>query len=123
MSDQIIPLTDAPIQSFAVQLAVDGGTLTLQLTVRYNEIAGCWVMTVSDASGNLLLDSVPMLTGAWPAANLLEQFSYLAIGSAYVLNVSGAETVTEELDWPQLEPGAQVWGKDFLLLWGDTAAI
>ena len=44
---------------------------------------------VYDRNGNLLVDSVPMLTGYYPAANLLCQFVYLGIGSAYIINASG----------------------------------
>ena len=68
-------------------------------------------MTVYSAQGTLLLDSLPMLTGVYPAANMLAQYVYLAIGSAYLLNVGNSDT-----DYP----GANDLGSNFVLLWGDT---
>jgi hypothetical protein len=52
-----------------------------------------------------------MLTGVYPAANMLAQHAYLAIGSAYLLNVGSSDA-----DYP----GANDLGSDFLLVWGDT---
>jgi hypothetical protein len=111
MSLQLIPLDTSPNQNFKVTLAVDGNSLTLQLTIRFNSMAGYWVMTIQDASGNLLLDSIPMLTGEFPAANILGQFGYLRIGSAYIISNGAA------IDYPD----ATTLGTDFLLIWGDTA--
>ena len=112
MSFQIVPLTNAPNQSFTTTLVVDGANLTLQLKVNYNEMAGYWMLAISDAMGNLLLSSIPMVCGDYPAGNLLGQYRYLAIGSAYVLNISNAQ---------QDRPNYSNLGSDFLLAWGDTA--
>lgn len=111
MSDQIIPLQVAPNQTFSVQLTVDGKPLTLRLALSYSEMAGYWQMAISDAIGNLLIASVPLITGWYPAANILAQYGYLKIGSAYVLNTGNAS-----VDYP---------GPNnldlFSLLWSDTA--
>lgn len=93
MSLQVIPLTTSPNQSLTVQLTVDGAPLTLNITVQYNEMAGYWILSISDTNNNLLIDSVPMITGSYPGANLLEQQRYLNIGSWYIVNVSNL-TVT-----------------------------
>jgi hypothetical protein len=85
---QMIPLNNSPNQSFTVQLSVDGLPLTLNLSIRFNSMAGYWLLTISDASNKLLIDSVPMITGSYPAANLLKQQKYLKIGSWYIINVS-----------------------------------
>lgn len=111
MANQIVPLTSMPNQSLSVQLTVDGLPLTLNLTLNYSYMSGHWAMTVYSAQGALLLDSVPMLTGVYPAANMLAQHAYLAIGSAYLLNVGSSDA-----DYP----GANDLGSDFLLVWGDT---
>lgn len=111
MSAQTIPLTSSPNQAFAVQLQVDGAPLTLNLGIRYSQMAGYWVMTISDASGNLLLDSMPMITGWFPAANILAQYGYLGIGSAFLLNTGNSQS-----DYPgptDLE--------NWTLIWDDTA--
>ena len=112
MPAQIVPLDTSPNQNFQIALSVDGATLTLQLTIRYNEMASLWMMTIRDSSGNLLLDSVPMVTGDFPAGNLLQQHGYLKIGSAYIINVSGGTSD---------RPDATNLGTSFLLLWSDTA--
>lgn len=111
MASQILPLTNAPDQTMSVSLTVDGAPLTLGLRIRFSEIAGYWVLTIKDRRGGLLVDSVPLLTGYYPAANLLQQQAYLGIGSAYLLNVSGTDAD---------HPDATNLGRDFLLLWDDT---
>lgn len=111
MAQQIVPLTQVPNQTFTLQLSVDGNPLTLGLQVSYSAMAGWWQMQVSDVQGNVLIASVPLVTGQYPAANMLAQYGYLEIGSAYVLNASST---------PQDYPTENALTK-FLLLWGDTA--
>jgi hypothetical protein len=111
LNGQIIPLTSDPNQSFTSTLQVDGAALTLNFTVKWNEMAGYWVMSVSDSSDDLLLDSIPMITGWYPGANLLAQYGYLKIGSAFIINVG-----TSDSDYP----GKSDLGTNFQLLWSDT---
>ena len=114
MADQIVPLTNAPDQTLAVSLLIDGGTTTLQLRVRYAEVAGYWLMTAQDRTGVTLLDSLPLVTGYYPAANLLAQHAYLKIGSAFVVNASGID---------EDSPDAANLGSDFVLVWSDSPAF
>jgi len=95
MALQVIPINNSPNQSYTVQLQVDGVSLTLGIAIKFNEMAGYWLLSIFDVYGNLLIDSVPMLVGSYPAANLLQQQRYLAIGSWYVVNVSNLSTQTE----------------------------
>jgi len=111
VSRQIVPLTNAPNQTLQVTLNVDGASLTLNLGINFNETASYWTMTISDDQGNLILDSVPLLVSQYPTANILGQFAYLAIGSAYVVNATGSG-----LD----SPDSTNLGTDFLLIWSDT---
>ena len=110
MSNQIIPLNVAPNQSFSSQLTVNGSPLTLSFRLGYAEMAGYWQLAISDANDNPLIASVPLITGWSPAANLLEQYQYLNIGSAYLLNTGNAG-----VDYP----GPTNLGL-FSLLWGDN---
>lgn len=112
MSQQVLPVTNAPNQTFQASLTVDGAQLLLNLTLRYNEIAKYWVMTVEDQNGNLILDSIPLVTGNDPACNILKQFSYLEIGSCFVINQSGSNV-------PNL-PDNNTLGSSFVCIWGDT---
>jgi Domain of unknown function (DUF6983) len=112
--DQIISLTNLPNQQLPVSLIVDGKTLNLNLGISFNEMAQYWLLTIWDQFGNLIRDSIAMVTGGYPAANLLSQCAYLAIGSAYVINVGDAAS-----DYP----GANDWGANFQLLWSDTPSF
>lgn len=109
---QIIPLTTSPNQSLNVALNVDGNVLRLRLTIYFSEMAQYWTMDISDAAGNALVSSVPLITGDWPAANVLAQYGYLKIGSAFVINVG---QVSDDY------PNADELGNAFVLLWDDTA--
>lgn len=113
MSVQVIPLTTQPGQSFQIALDVDNVTIRLALTFRYNEMANYWVMTVVGNDGVTLVDNVPLVTGSWPGANILDAYQYLGIGSAYVINSSNAGVN----DFPN----ATSLGTDFILVWGDNA--
>ena len=112
MAQQIVPLTPAPNQTFTITLSVDGQPLTLTLSFSYNEIAQYWVMAVADQNGNPLVSNIPLVTGNNPACNILAQFAYLEIGSAFVINQSGTNAVNY--------PNNLDLGTDFVLIWGDT---
>lgn len=91
---QVIPLTNDPNQQFTVILQIDGAPLTVNVTIKYNSMAGYWIMSISNASNNLLIDSVPLITGTYPAANLLAQQAYLKIGAWYIVNISNLSVDT-----------------------------
>ena len=110
MAEQVIPLTVAPNQQFSCQLTVDGAPLTLGFELSYSDMAGYWELAIYNAAGTELLASVPLITGWYPAANILAQYGYLRIGSAYLLNTGNANT-----DYP----GPSNLGS-FSLLWADT---
>jgi hypothetical protein len=110
---QIVNLSSTPNQSFLANLSVNGAALKLNLTINFNEIAQYWTMGIADVNNNILISEVPLLTGTYPAANILGQFQYMNIGSAYLLNVSNGSTT---LDYPN----GQDLGTDFVLLWGDN---
>jgi hypothetical protein len=110
---QEIPLDNTPNHTFDIMLDVDGETRGFRFTMRYNTIAEYWVMTVIDPVANVfLLDSIPLLTGDFPAGNLLRQHGHLEIGCATVVK-SGSPKLTDYPDDTTL-------GTDFILLWGNT---
>ncbi len=109
---QIIPLTNAPNQSISTSLSVNGSVLRLQLFIYFNEMSQYWVLDISDSAGNLLVQDVPLLTGTWPAGNLLAQYGYLNIGSAYIINLGQT---------PNDYPNSTELGNNFLLLWDSNA--
>jgi hypothetical protein len=111
MSAQIIPLTQNPNQTFSVQLTVDGASLTLGFLLSYSVMSGWWQMQVSSAQNVVLIASLPLITGYYPSANILAQYGYLKIGSAYILNTGNANS-----DYPGSNNLT-----NFSLLWSDTA--
>ena len=68
-------------------------------------------MSIFNSAGVLILDSIPLITGWYPAANLLSQFQYLKIGSAYILNDGNSSS-----DYP----GKTDLGSAWSLLWDNT---
>lgn len=109
----LIPLTTHPNQTFRCTIPIDGENRSLQFTLRYIEQAGYWLLSLADGNtGVPLVDNLPVLTGEYPAANLLEQYGYLKIGSAVVVPAGFGNS--------KLEPNDQTLGTDFVLVWGDT---
>lgn len=111
MSTQLIPLTTSPNQTFQSTLSVDGKNITLEFNLKYNEMAEYWIMKISDSAKVVLLDSIPLLPGDAPADNILGQYSYLGIGSAYIRKASA---ITDD------HPNDKTLGKEFVLIWSDT---
>lgn len=109
---QLVPVTSDPNQTFQTVLELDGRNINLALSFRYNEVASCWIMSVSNPDTNeCMLDSVPLLTGDYPGGNILEQYAYLQIGSAVLVPTSQLAADG---------PNENNLGTDFVLLWGDT---
>lgn len=142
MSLQLVPVNSSPNQQFTAALTVDGSPLSLNLSLNYNEMAGLWMMSVSDVNNNLLVSSIPLVTGGYPAANLLQQQRYLTIGSAFIINVanlngSGASVGFNygQGGYGQGPYGGGVGfggvdypddtnlGTSFVLWWGDTPSV
>ncbi|MGO4496426.1 hypothetical protein AB4114_11070 [Paenibacillus sp. 2RAB27] len=112
MAYKVVPLTSNPNQSFTCTLPVDGKNITLSFTFRYNVMAEYWFMSVTNfKTKELLLDAVPLITGDYPAANLLEQYEYMNIGSAFVVPTNSLAIGI---------PDDTNIGTEYVLVWGDT---
>ncbi|MFC3768356.1 phage baseplate plug protein [Paenibacillus sp. GCM10012303] len=112
MPYKIVPLTPNANQSFTCTLPVDGKNITLGFTVRYNTVGEYWFMSVSDMKTNaVLLDAVPLVTGEYPAADILGQYEYLGIGSAAIVPTSSLATEI---------PDDTNLGTEYVLIWSDT---
>jgi hypothetical protein len=85
----------------------------LLFTLNYNTVAEYWVMSITDdLSAEMLVTGLPLLAGQYPSANLLEQYTFLRIGSAVIVKINP--------DNPDDAPNGSNLGTDFLLVWGDT---
>jgi hypothetical protein len=104
----IIPLATDPNQTFSCTIPVDGKNITFYFFLRFNTEAKYWAMDIMDKNKNMILSSIPLIS----KANLLEQYSYLNIGSAYILKTD--KTLSSDA------PNEYNLGVDFILVWGDT---
>lgn len=104
----IIPLTTDPNQTFSSTIPVDGKNITFYFFLRFNTEAGYWALDIMDKNKNTILSSVPLISGI----NLLAQYSYLNIGSAYIAKID--KTIASD------QPNEYNLGTDFVLVWGDT---
>ena len=111
----VIPLTTAPNQTFTCTIPIDGENRRLVFALRYNSVAEYWCMTIHDPElRRTLVDSLPILTGQYPAADLLEQVRYLGLGSATIVEVGPTD--------PGANPDDSNLGASYQLVWGDTIA-
>lgn len=112
MAYQQIPVTNAPNQKFTCTLPIDRQNKTLSFFIVWNETADCWMLDLTDeTTSTTLLSSVPLLPGEPPADNLLAQYAYLAMGSAYLVNTGKKSSAS---------PTADNLGTEWILVWGDT---
>ncbi len=103
----IVPIQPVPNRTFSSKIPIDNQNRTLQFELQYNELADYWLLTIRDEAGADLISCLPVI----PAQNILEQYEYLGIGSAYVVP---AQTVKEQ--WPSIDNLGSTW----YLVWGDT---
>lgn len=103
----IIPVTSTPNRKFSCKIPIGTTNKVLQFETQYNDIAGYWLMTISDEAGKILISCIPVI----PAQNILEQYAYLEIGNAYIMP---AQTVTEQ--WPS----ESTLGTEWYLVWSDA---
>lgn len=112
MAYTILPIAPSINQNFTCTLPIGSQNVTLDFSLTYNTPGGYWFMSISDHdSGEKLIDALPLLPGDYPSANLLGQHSYLKIGSAVIISVSGNSLI----------PTFDSLGKDHLVVWSDNA--
>jgi len=108
----VIPLTTKPNQLFNCTIPIDGQNRRLSFGLRYNNIAQYWSLTVTDGvTRDILIDSIPLQRGQFPAANLLEQYSYMKIGSAAIVHQGKLP--------PDANPNDSNLDSEFYLVWSD----
>lgn len=109
----LIPLDSTPNKSFSCLVPVDGVNRSFSLHLAYNLVGEYWTMDIGDAdTGEALVTALPLLSGEYPAANLLEQWACLGIGSAVIVPI-GIATAESDPDLTNL-------GADYALVWSDT---
>jgi hypothetical protein len=63
--------------------------ITYQFSVTWRDAVSTWFLDIADASGNPLVQGIPLVTGA----DLLGQYEYLGIGGALIVMLDGDQTV------------------------------
>ncbi|UUZ80630.1 hypothetical protein LJK88_38220 [Paenibacillus sp. P26] len=114
MANKIIPLIKSQNQSFTITLPVNGQNMTLTLGFTYNTQGEYWFMSVRDRTGALLLDAVPIVTGEYPATDILGQHDYMNIGTAIVLPDNNLQIGI---------PAFDDLGVNYYLAWTDNQTI
>ncbi len=104
----VIPLDSSPNQTFTSTIPVDGEKLKLFFFLRYNTEQKCWNMDIFNQDKEPLVNSLPLVCGL----NILEQYSYLKIGSAYIHKL--------EPNLIEDRPNEYNLGTSYALVWGDT---
>ena len=104
--DCIIPLKPIPNNTTTYKVPVDDQNVSLTFRTTYNEQAKYWLLDISNSEGEELIAGLPLV----PAQDILEQFKYLKIGSAYLVPKS---KVSEQ--WPGMDTL-----DDWYLIWRDT---
>lgn len=109
---QIIPTPESLNERQTVTVEVDGIKRRLQLRFRYFETLSIWHMSIYNPdTGACMAESIPVLSGLYPAADLLGPYGSLGIGSACIMPLVKSPT-TEN-------PSKTNFGTEFALVWGD----
>ncbi len=109
----VVPLSTEPNQTFNCTIPIDGKNRALSFKLRYNDIAKYWNLTIIDARTNeILVDALPLMVGEYPAANLLEQFDHMGLGSAVIVKEGELKG--------EANPNDTNLGTEYYLVWGDT---
>jgi hypothetical protein len=80
----VIPLVPAN-QEFDISLA----GVSYHLRIKWNSFSAAWILYIEDSQQNPILSGVPMVTGC----DLLEQYAYLNIGGAMVVQSTNDPTL------------------------------
>lgn len=103
---QIIPLKQKNNYKFSVTLDVNNTQKTLYFRQLFNSVVGYWTLDISDGTKDLITN-LPLVPNA---GNILKQYNYLQIGSAWLIPIGDNINFPA---WDDIET-------DWLLIWGDN---
>lgn len=109
MSYKKIPLNNTPFSQQTFKLTLGIKNINILLKLRYYDLYNLWVADIVDnATSKELIVGMPVV----PGIDLLGQYKYLGIGSAYIVAVEPTELQ---------QPDNTTLGSTWVLLWGDDA--
>ena len=114
----ILPLTEDARQVFTLDMSIDGVSFHARIEIRYLPAAGQWFFSLRDhATGELLVNMIPLICSRGAANDLLAPFRHLrdgkGIGSLLCLRGTDEPSTTDPV-------GNNL--NEFQLLWSDTYA-
>lgn len=111
-----LPMTANYDQKFSCVMAIDGGNnIRLTFRFRFNHKANYWFMTIWDTrTDTILLDSIPLFEGIGASSDILFQYAYMEIGSAFVQKVGPPDLVGKD------GPGPGDFPSNYEVIWSDT---
>jgi hypothetical protein len=89
MTSYEIPLSPKP-QAFSIAL----GGITYKMTLRWNVPASAWMLDIADATGDLMVGSIPLVTGV----DLLAQYAYLGFTGKLVVQTDNDSNAVPTFD-------------------------
>ena len=101
----IIPIIS---NKFTTNLTINGENKTLVLEFNYNAVGDMWKMSILNEIEEVLISNIPLL----PTENLLEQYSYMNLGSAIL--IPNTDEIKEEY------PSINTLKNNYTLFWGDN---
>ena len=116
MTGYILPLTDDPWQVMTLDITVDGEAFHAQTEIRYLAASDKWYVSIRDhASGELLVNMIPLICSCGEVNDLLLPFRHLrggkGLGSLFCLRA------VDEPSTPDPSGGSL---REFRLVWSDT---
>ena len=112
----ILPLTNDARQVFAQDMAIDGTTFRARIEIRYLPAPDIWVLSVwNDASGELLVNQIPVICSYGQINDLFYPFRHLRGGAGL-----GSLFVLRNTDEPSTADPTKTNLTEFQILFGDT---
>ena len=116
MAGYLLPLTGDPWQVFTLDVVLDGEPFHAQAEIRYLPATDRWYVSIRDhASGELLVNMIPLVCSGGEINDLLAPFRYLRDGWGL-----GSLLCLRGTDAPPLSDPAGGSLTAFRVVWGDT---
>ena len=112
----ILPLTTDPRQVFTLDMTLDGAAFQARIEIRYLPAPAIWVISIwNNATGELLINQIPLICSYGQMNDLLKPFRHLREGAGL-----GSLFVLRDTDEPQSTDPARDTLTQFKVLFGDT---
>ena len=115
MTGYLLPLTNDPWQVFTADVRIDGEEFHAQVEIRYLPAPGQWFVSILDhASGELLVNMIPLICSYGAINDLLLPFRHLREGKGL-----GTLICLKATDEPSAVDPSEGNLTDFQVLWSD----